>query len=292
MRIAGTVSDGVRIWRVDLEVDPPNKSMSVGDLYNMVSPLFSASKRRDYLISSISLIPLFDEDIQDVTAVQWQIAVDAQKSPYGKKLAKSIISKMYKTAIKSGIKTENLTPYIDVTIPPAKSRLVIDGTMEQKMWDYYNNTQDNVIGCVLIMLYTGMRPCEMRDVTADRITDSVIIGTGHKTDKGRSRPIIIPNKIMEIVKSELHKNNGVLTSLSKDVFSRRFRKIRSELNLPPQLVPYCARHTYATRLAEAGVSPLIITDLMGHTNVNMSYHYTHIRIDAMRSAVDKIADIN
>lgn len=292
MKIVGTISAGTRTWRVNIDVDPPHISMTVGDLYNMVVPSFPESKTRDYLRSGKSLIPLFGEDIQRVTAAQWQTAVDSQKSPYSKKLVKSTISKLYKTAFKSGIKTENLTPYIEVKMPPAKNRLIIDRSVEQKLWEYYNSTDDNVIGCVLIMLYTGMRPCELRDVTSDKIKDGIIYSVGHKTDKGRSRPIIIPDKITDIVKHELYKNGDVLTDLSKDVFSRRFRKIRSELDLPLQLVPYCARHTYATRLAEAGVSPLIITDLMGHTNVNMSYHYTHIRTDAMRSAVDKIVDIN
>lgn len=288
MKIVGTISDGTRTWRVNLDVDPPRISITVGDLYNMVVPSFPKSKTRDYLRSGMSLIPLFDENIQDVTVNQWQTAVDSQNSPYGKKLVKSTISKLYKTAFKNGVKTENLAPYIEVNIPPAKNRLIIDRSIEQKFWEYYNSTDDNVIGCMLIMLYTGMRPCEIRDVTSDKIRDGIIYSAGHKTDKGRSRPIIIPNNVMDIVKRELYKNNGVLTNLSKDVFSRRFRKIRSKLDLPPQLVPYCSRHTYATRLAEAGVSPIIITDLMGHTTVNMSYHYTHIRVDAMRSAVDKI----
>jgi integrase len=35
------------------------------------------------------------------------------------------------------------------------------------------------------------------------------------------------------------------------------------------------RHTFATRLAEAGVDPFTISDLLGHTTVRMSSDYTH-----------------
>lgn len=287
MKIVGTISNGEKVWEINLDVDPSSKTMTVGELYNLIS--FPASKLRDYIRSGKVLYPLHNEDIQRVTVAQWQAAVDTQNSPYGRKLAKSIISKIYKAAIKNGIRVDNLSSYIDVEIPPSKSRIVIDQSTEKKLWDYYNNTGNNVIGCVLIMLYTGMRPCEMRDVKLDCIKDNVIYNAGHKTDKGRVRPIIIPEKIMGIVKNEFEKNGGLLTNLNTAAFNRQFCKIRTELRLPSELVPYCARHTYATRLAEAGVSPLIITDLMGHTTVNMSHHYTHICVEAMRSAVDKIA---
>lgn len=285
MKIIGTISDGEKVWHVNLDVDSP-KSMTVGELYNFIS--FPESKLKDYMRSGKALTDLLNEDIQFVTAAQWQTAVEAQRSPYDKKLIKSIISRLYKAAIKQGIKVENLSSYIDVEIPSPKERLIIDPLIEEKMWDYYNNTGNNVIGCVLIMLYTGMRPCEIRDVKLDCIKDGVIYNAGHKTDKGRKRPIIIPEKIMGVVKNEINKNGGLLTNLNRYSFSRQFRKIRTELGLPSELVPYCARHTYATRLAEAGVSPLVITDLMGHTTVDMSYHYTHICLDAMRLAVDKL----
>lgn len=45
------------------------------------------------------------------------------------------------------------------------------------------------------------------------------------------------------------------------------------------------RHTFATRLAEAGVDPFTIRDLLGHTTVRMSSDYTHSTPETRKSAI-------
>ena len=48
------------------------------------------------------------------------------------------------------------------------------------------------------------------------------------------------------------------------------------------------RHTFATRLAEAGVSESTMLALMGHMSRSMLERYSHIRLAAKRDAVESV----
>ena len=56
-----------------------------------------------------------------------------------------------------------------------------------------------------------------------------------------------------------------------------------------KIMPYCYRHTYAQRHADAGVAPDVLRDLMNHRNINATLRYYRIGEDRRREAVDKVA---
>lgn len=53
------------------------------------------------------------------------------------------------------------------------------------------------------------------------------------------------------------------------------------LKLPDdhQLVPHTLRHTFGSRLAQAGADVLRIAKLMGHSDLKMSERYIHMNTD-------------
>jgi len=56
-----------------------------------------------------------------------------------------------------------------------------------------------------------------------------------------------------------------------------------------KLVPHCCRHTFATRLYKAGVDPLIIQKLMGHTDYALTANiYTHVNTGDLKSAIGRL----
>lgn len=48
------------------------------------------------------------------------------------------------------------------------------------------------------------------------------------------------------------------------------------------------RHTFITDLAESGVADQVIQDLAGHVSKDMVKHYSHIRTEAKRRAVEAL----
>jgi integrase len=53
---------------------------------------------------------------------------------------------------------------------------------------------------------------------------------------------------------------------------------------------YCLRHTFASRLAMAGVDIPTITELMGHKRIQMSMPYAHLAPAHNLAAVERLAD--
>ena len=45
------------------------------------------------------------------------------------------------------------------------------------------------------------------------------------------------------------------------------------------------RHTFVSRLAEKGISPLVIQSMSGHTTMAMTERYSHIGLEAKRKAL-------
>lgn len=55
-----------------------------------------------------------------------------------------------------------------------------------------------------------------------------------------------------------------------------------------KLVFHCLRHTYASRLAEAGVDLYVIQKLMRHGSFKMTERYSHIRNESLQNAVKQM----
>lgn len=55
--------------------------------------------------------------------------------------------------------------------------------------------------------------------------------------------------------------------------------------------PHVFRHTFATRLFEKGVDPLVVQSIMGHANYSTTVSYTHILNNKTEEAVAKVGDL-
>ena len=48
------------------------------------------------------------------------------------------------------------------------------------------------------------------------------------------------------------------------------------------------RHTFCTKLAEAGIPEQVMLDMMGHVSQAMLKRYSHIRLEARRRAIQAL----
>jgi integrase len=69
-------------------------------------------------------------------------------------------------------------------------------------------------------------------------------------------------------------------------------KVRAALQMSAEFVVYSLRHTYGTRLGEAGADAFTIMRLMGHSSVTVSQRYVHPTPEAMERAVEKLQAMN
>ncbi len=66
------------------------------------------------------------------------------------------------------------------------------------------------------------------------------------------------------------------------------RNMKREVN---EISFHCLRHTATSLMKNAGISPAIVQEFIGHDSPAISANYTHIETEALRRAADSIPDI-
>lgn len=118
------------------------------------------------------------------------------------------------------------------------------------------------VDLVLILLYTGMRPGELPIIKLEDIYEDHIIA-GFKTETGRDRYIPIHPRIKELI-------NNRVAQAKKDTFLNysykqlgvRFRRLMKKLDWNHH--PHECRHTFITRMDNAGANKVCIQQIVGH----------------------------
>jgi integrase len=67
---------------------------------------------------------------------------------------------------------------------------------------------------------------------------------------------------------------------------RLFREARRQAGLPKELVLYCARHDYGTRVLMRTGNLTAVMKTMGHGDVKTAMHYQHPELEVVRAALD------
>ena len=67
---------------------------------------------------------------------------------------------------------------------------------------------------------------------------------------------------------------------------RLFLEARQQAGLPKELVIYCARHDYGTRVLMRTGNLAAVMRTMGHRDVKTAMHYQHPELEIVRAALD------
>ena len=207
---------------------------------------------------------------------------------YPKQDIKVLLNKMFSYAISNNDCSTNYATYIELP-PLTKSKKTAFNKQEiESLWTEYESGCE-FAGYPLIMIYTGMRYGEISIIEKDRIflEKQYMIG-GIKTEAGIDRVIAIADKILPIVEKFYNKNKKKLLEMSEKAFYEEFNKLMKKINARPGLTPHCCRHTFSTNMAKEGVQPAIIKEAAGHANYSTTLGYTHIPLETLLDAVNKI----
>ena len=80
--------------------------------------------------------------------------------------------------------------------------------------------------------------------------------------------------------------NGPIT---RAALWQTFKKVKGEAGIKARVTPHSLRHSYATRLLEAGVELRIVQILLGHASIGTTALYTHLT-EPTRAGLKKILD--
>ena len=183
--------------------------------------------------------------------------------------------------------------------------------------EYLVNHLDSLNLGILICLYTGIRVGELCALTWEKISFSdktiCICQTMQRIQKRTSenkkthiiitapksssanRVIPIPTALLKILSQySLKKSEYFLSGSSEVVEPRRiqyrFHKILKECCIDRKNF-HVLRHTFATRCVEANIDIKTLSEILGHSSVNITMNqYVHSSLSLKRDSMEKLAD--
>lgn len=276
-----------------LKNEKEQKEITVAEIYDIWSKShfqrIGKSKQSSYRTAYKKIEPLYYRKISSIKLSDMQEIVDNIKGGfYPKHDVKVLLNQLFKYAMIEDYCTKNYAQFIK--LPPlekSKKDAFTRSEIATLWWDYRKGNK--FTGYILIMIYTGMRYGEISTILKENINleKRYMIG-GIKTEAGKNREILIPKKIYKIVEEKYNQNKTKLLEMSEEDFYTNFNDTIKRLGLRPVLSPHCCRHTCATLMAQAGVHPSIIKEIMGHKNYSTTLGYTHISLKSKLDAANKI----
>ena len=229
--------------------------------------------------------------IDSFTVSELQDLVDEYgTSYYTRRDIKNLLSHFYKIALQDEYVSTNKAQYIKLPKHESAERSIFSDADLSRLWESYHTAPSKVCAGMILMCYTGMRPGELLGVLSDNVyLDQHYMTGGIKTEKGKKRKIIIPEKADPVVKWLLALGSEKLCAYKhKNDFYDDWQKKRAELGLSEDLSPYSARHTYITRLTRLQASPAMLQELAGHEDYETTLTYTHLSVDDRLSVVNRL----
>ena len=143
---------------------------------------------------------------------------------------------------------------------------------------------------VLVMLwYTGMRPCEVAKLTWSQVDFKVgkIVLKEHKTKrtqkKPRPREVYLHPVVVKLLRWMQSRGEGERVFLThrktpwdKDTLGQRLKRAREEAGLSNDVKLYGVRHSFGTRGVLNNVPLKVLSQLMGHTSTRTTEGYLHL----------------
>lgn len=248
------------------------------------------------------LLPVFGKmKLREITPGAVQRYIDRRRlvvNRYGRRMRASTIrneiftlSAIFREAIRRELVQNN--PVSRVRKPKEDNTIVRYLTPEEdeRLWPALS---DHLKPIVKVALHTGMRKGELLNLAwADVDYDQRLI-TVRNTKSNRKRYIPMNDVLVATLKAlprdadDIHvfvnKHTGDVYGDIKTSWKRTMRKAKIE-----NFRFHDLRHTFASRLAQAGIPLIVIKELLGHKDITTTMRYAHLAPTDMYKAVDVLA---
>lgn len=207
----------------------------------------------------------------------------------------SVLSKIFSMAISEKLIASN--PCREVKLFRVRNQRLRYATPEEEMrlMSSLTGFRLHLAPLVTVALYAGLRRSELFDLQWEESIDfglGVVRVTKSKTESGK-RTVPMNSLVLETLKEleRVRTNNYVFPSPKTggrlvDV-KTGFRKACADAGIH-NFVFHDLRHTFGTRLADAGVDVVKIKELMGHASITTTMRYMHASDEGKRAAVNKL----
>ena len=225
--------------------------------------------------------------------------------------AKSIyqrFKKVYKScAIKCNINYQR--PFVDsegksITITIDEDAIVKDFLSpeeeRQLMVTHYTGENPEIRNAFIFCLYTGMRFCDVRDLTFGNIdfANRLLTYEQNKT-KGHSKhssvTLPVTDALLELIGEQPEardKGELVFTLPSHTMCLKALRRWTKRAGIDKHITWHCARHSFGTNMAataaQKGLSVRVVQEMMGHSSLKYTERYTRVIDEQKKAAMQEL----
>lgn len=254
---------------------------TLGDLYKEWYDKRSAEKSdntlKNYRTAWSHLAPLSYIKIKDIDrAMLQQFYDDLNVSENTFRKVTQLVGMLFDYAARRGMLSQSMIQINRTLEMPSKApshnkaRSAISYDDINRLWGMIDN---EYVKIALVFIYTGLRFSELYELTPDCCHDNYIEIKQAKTPAG-VRIVPICDKIKAIL--------PIIDVPPRTTYARRFEKF-----LPDHYI-HDTRHTFITMLTEKGVDARVIKAIVGHKSNDVTDVYTHISLDVMLEAVNRL----
>ena len=207
---------------------------------------------------------------------------------------KSTYYQLYKYAIKNEFATRNRAEFIDLPKNEKTSSRKTFSHDEIRTLIAHYEAGIPYVDVILILIYTGFRVMELLKIKKSDINleERYIVG-GFKTDAGTDRIVPISRKILPLIENRMSGESEYLIPTPQGCMWK-YQNFRPNVWIPlmEQMgmnhTAHHTRHTFVSLMGEAGVNRVIIQRIVGHSNRDVTDHYTHLELRQLIEAIDMI----
>ncbi len=234
----------------------------------------------------------------NVRMIQQFMSEAYSRTNYGTNLYMRTLKAAFSRAVEWEYIAEN--PFKKIKLPktPKSFPLFIN---ENELSKIVDNTKKQMLKDLFITaFYTGMRLGEITNLKWDAVDlDNKIITVKNDKDfttKSKKERIIPLNpKILEILRGRKSKDNfsssnyvfknPIGIKLNENFVSKQFKEALRATDLNEKIHFHTLRHSFASNLAQKGISLYVIKELLGHEDISTTQIYSHLNKDSLFQAI-------
>jgi integrase len=210
-----------------------------------------------------------------------------------------ILSRAFRLAVDAGLVRSNPVRLVGRFEPDAAPFRVLLPEEESRLWRALSAGPSYLLPLARLALLTGMREGELLALeksSVDFRRDVLfVVNPKWKQDRRKTEGLPFGRGARELllelcarVGSGLLFRDESSARLTPSAVSNRFRRLTRRAGLT-SLKFHSLRHTFGSRLGEAGRSPYEIARLMGHSDIKTSMTYVHMAGMQLREALESVA---
>lgn len=249
----------------------------------------SANTKGVYITAWNKCERIHDARFADLRTKHLQEVIDSVESASIAKNVKLLLGMLYKHAMKHEMVEKDYSQFIE--LPKVKKKQPPKPFAKEEIQRVWAMEGNEIADMLLILLYSGMRIGELLLLENANIhLDERYMVGGLKTEAGIDRIIPIHKKIAHLIEKNMSEQKWLFFSRSKK--PHEYSNVRQKASKWFKENGFAhtfhdTRHTFISQAQRLEINKLDLKRVVGHSDSDITEHYTHKEIADLVSAIDK-----